>query len=62
MLKFIINQYWWAKGEEMKLCENCNVKDCAILNKTECPVNTLWKQEQEAKQTLAELEEMLRRN
>lgn len=23
-------------------CEKCGLKDCPILNKAECPINTLW--------------------
>ena len=40
-------------------CEHCNIKNCPILNKTECPINILWAQAEEAQATIKEAEEFL---
>jgi hypothetical protein len=28
------------------MCNHCNLVNCSILNKSECPINKLWEQEQ----------------
>jgi len=45
------------------MCKHCNIKNCSILNKAECPVNILWAQAEaqaeEARQALAEVDIIL---
>ena len=41
------------------MCEHCNIKNCPVLNKTECPINQLWARAEEAKQTIKEIEATL---
>lgn len=38
------------------MCEHCELKNCSILNKTECPINILWRQADEAKAKAERLE------
>ena len=43
-------------------CEHCNLTiRCPILNKSQCPFNELWDQDKEAKETIAEIEQMLKK-
>lgn len=41
------------------MCKYCNIKNCPILNKTECIVNKLWTREEVAKETVKEAERYL---
>jgi len=29
------------------MCEHCNLVNCSILNKSECPINKLWELEKQ---------------
>ncbi len=37
------------------MCEHCSLVACSVLNKTECPINTLWRQQEAADQAKADL-------
>ena len=31
------------------MCKHCNLVNCSILNKSECPINKLWEQSEQDK-------------
>ena len=37
------------------MCEHCNLKNCPILNKDQCPINQLWAQADKANEAKKEL-------
>jgi len=41
------------------MCKHCNIVNCPILNKAECPINKLWARAEEAEATINEIEETL---
>lgn len=45
------------------MCEHCELKGrCPMLNKAECPINSLWHDADEAEATLADFEEFQKTN
>ena len=42
-------------------CEHCRITRCPVLNKDQCPFNELWDQDKEAKATMADIEQMLKK-
>ncbi len=41
-------------------CEHCEIKNCPVLNKSECPINKLWERAKEARGAVAEAEWIIR--
>jgi len=31
----------------MKDCEKCDIENCGVLNRSECPINRLWRKARE---------------
>lgn len=44
------------------MCEHCQLSNCSVLNKGECPINVLWKIDGENKATLDDVARYLEDN